>query len=91
MVVLLLPQVMNVVLLPWMIDVVLLLPRVMVVLLLLVMFPALQQGGGDQALEEAMEDGEVVEGEVSEVEGDVSVAEGMGFQEEEVPGQEQLL
>ena len=47
------------------------------------------EGGGDQALEEdteleAMEDEEVVEGEVS-------VAEGMGFQEEEVAGQEQLL
>ena len=43
----------------------------------------------DQALEEdteleAMEDEKVVEGEVS-------VAEGMGFQEEEVAGQEQLL
>ena len=42
-----------------------------------------------QALEEdaeleAMEDEEVVEGEVS-------VAEGMGFQKEEVAGQEQLL
>ena len=45
------------------------------------MFPALQEGAGDQALEE---DTEVVEGEVS-------VAEGMGFQEEEVAGQEQLL
>ena len=51
--------------------------------------PRPPRGGGDQALEEdteleAMEDEEVVEGEVS-------VAEGMGFQEEVVAGQEQLL
>ena len=48
------------------------------------------RGSGHQALEEdtelkkAMEDEEVVEGEVS-------VAEGMGFQEEEMAVQEQLL